>query len=141
MTRDTSTSSDVKPKLVAVLFCFILLTQSVSLIIGVNINTNDKSQDELSRPNVIFENSFTVNTVHVAGSPDWISFDMNNDPGTPAEAHVTVSDTLGLRVVADFYGFWDENVTLNNTLLYDRPKVPGTSFIQEPGLPNSPVFS
>ena len=45
----------------------------------------------------------------------WISFDGDTTPaGTPAEAHVTVSDTTGITIVADFYGFWRDEIEINS---------------------------
>ena len=90
--------------------------------------TDNESQEKVKRPKIKYESSFDVTTVPVLGRADWISFDTNKAPGTPAKAYVTVSDTLGLRVVADFFGFWDKNVTLNNTLLFDRPEIPDTYY-------------
>lgn len=138
-----SVSSKSVLKMVALFVTVILFTQSVAIIEGVISPSNSESREEVRRPTTKYESSFDVTPVPVAESPDWISFDDNStDPGTPAEAHVTLTDTLGLRVVADFYGFWDRNITLNNeTFLYDRPEIPGASYMTISGKPELPRFT
>jgi hypothetical protein len=66
----------------------------------------------------------------------WIAFD-SSAPGTPAKAHVSVSDTSGIIVVADFHGFWRSNSTVNGTE-FDSLEMPGTGSLQSPGLPILP---
>jgi hypothetical protein len=66
----------------------------------------------------------------------WIAFD-SSAPGTPAKAHVSVSDTSGIIIVADFHGFWKNNSTVNGTE-FDSLEMPGTGSIQSPGLPILP---
>lgn len=68
----------------------------------------------------------------------WIAFD-SSASGTPAKAHVSVSDTSGIIVVADFYGFWRSNSTVNGTE-FDSLEMPGTGSIQSPGLPILPCL-
>ncbi|MHA1963504.1 MAG: C25 family cysteine peptidase [Candidatus Thorarchaeota archaeon] len=74
----------------------------------------------------------------LAQGGNWISFD-SSSPGTPAEAHVTVSDTSGITIVADFHGFWRNNYTIN-TILYDDLEMPGAGSMQEPGRPMLPLL-
>ncbi|MFX1440791.1 MAG: C25 family cysteine peptidase [Promethearchaeota archaeon] len=69
----------------------------------------------------------------------WVSFD-SSPPGTPAETHVTVSDTTGITIVADFYGFWRSNFTINGTK-YDKLDMPGATSIQVPGAPVLPCLT
>jgi hypothetical protein len=45
-----------------------------------------------------------MNTI-ISQTGTWISF-ATNETGVPAEAHVIVSDTTGITIVADFHGFW-----------------------------------
>ncbi len=68
----------------------------------------------------------------------WVSFD-SSAPGTPAEAHVTISDTSGITIVADFHGFWRGKNTINGTV-YDDLEMPGASSIQSPGAPVLPCL-
>ncbi|MHA2359775.1 MAG: C25 family cysteine peptidase, partial [Candidatus Thorarchaeota archaeon] len=68
----------------------------------------------------------------------WVSFDSPaSTPGTPAKAHVTVSDTSGITIVADFHGFWRSN-HLDNTIVYDDLQMPGASSMKVPGIPILP---
>jgi hypothetical protein len=69
----------------------------------------------------------------------WVSFD-STAPGTPAEAHVIISDTTGITIVADFYGFWRGSYSINGTP-YDDLGMPGASLIREPGVPMLPVLT
>ena len=70
---------------------------------------------------------------------NWISFD-SSPAGTPAETSVTVSDTSGITIVADFHGFWRNNVTINGTF-YDDLDMPGATSIHDVGKPMLPVLS
>ncbi len=72
----------------------------------------------------------------LAQSGLWISFD-SSAPGTPVETHVTISDTSGITIVADFHGFWRSNCTLNTTAYYELD-MPGASSMREPGAPMLP---
>jgi hypothetical protein len=67
----------------------------------------------------------------------WFSFDSSSN-GTPAQIHVTVSDTSGITIVADFYGFWRRDYVLNSTTSYDELEIPGTSSMHEIGRPMLP---
>jgi hypothetical protein len=69
----------------------------------------------------------------------WVSFD-SEAPGTPAEANVIISDTTGITIVADFYGFWMDNYRIGATS-YDDIKMPGTSPISIPGKPSLPILA
>jgi hypothetical protein len=71
-----------------------------------------------------------------AQSSTWIAFD-TAPPGSPAEVHMTVSDTTGITIVADFHGFWRENYTINGTE-YDDLEMPGAYSMNDPGNPKLP---
>jgi len=79
-----------------------------------------------------------VKSVLTEDGSTWVSFD-SSPPGTPAEAHVTVSDTSGLTIVADFHGFWRTDHTSNGTG-YDYLDMPGASSTQAPGSPVLPCL-
>ncbi|MFX1559832.1 MAG: C25 family cysteine peptidase [Promethearchaeota archaeon] len=72
----------------------------------------------------------------------WVSFDGNiTPPGTPTKACATVSDTTGLTVAANFFGFWrdSQNSTVDGQV-YDTLKMPGASNIHQPGKPMVPML-
>ncbi|MFW9798212.1 MAG: C25 family cysteine peptidase [Candidatus Thorarchaeota archaeon] len=81
---------------------------------------------------------FEVSQV-LAQSRVWYAYD-NSTPGTPAEAHVTISDTTGITIIADFYGFWRRNVTIDGNT-YDALDMPGTTLNHENATPMVPVLS
>jgi hypothetical protein len=68
----------------------------------------------------------------------WVAFD-SSAPGTPAEVHVTISDTSGITIVADFHGFWRNNITIDETE-YDNLVMPGSTSIHEAGKPMLPLL-
>jgi hypothetical protein len=68
----------------------------------------------------------------------WVYFD-SSAQGTPAEAHVTVSDTSGITIVADFHGFW-RSIRNISGILYDDLEMPGASSINEHGKPMLPCL-
>ncbi len=69
----------------------------------------------------------------------WVYF-VAETPGTPADAQITISDTTGITIVANFHGFWRGNTTIDGTL-YDVIKMPGADSISEPGKPMLPVLT
>lgn len=69
---------------------------------------------------------------------EWIYFD-STAAGTPAEVHVTVSDTSGITIVADFHGFWKRNKTING-LDYDILEMPGANSRKISGAPMLPCM-
>ncbi|MFW9965247.1 MAG: C25 family cysteine peptidase [Candidatus Sifarchaeia archaeon] len=128
-------------KVIAILLAVVLGFHSVIIIDGTIQSSQDESVELPVRSTNNRASSFDVITVPVAGSDDWVSFDTSKEPGTAAEAHVTLSDTMGLRIIADFFGFWNKTTTLNNTMKYNRLEIPGTSDIQVPGKPELPMLT
>ncbi|MFX1369236.1 MAG: C25 family cysteine peptidase, partial [Promethearchaeota archaeon] len=83
---------------------------------------------------------FEVTTVSTAEGT-WVSFNPDDDPGTPAEAHVIVSDTMGLTVIADISGYWKDNKTQiidATSYSFDTIHVPGMHPIRTSGTPDLP---
>lgn len=79
---------------------------------------------------------FDVKSVLTEDGSTWVFYDAN-PPGTSAEAHVTLSDTTGLTVVADFHGFWKGNSTVNGTT-YDTIVMPQLGSTVNDGKPTLP---
>ena len=98
----------------------------------------DSNDDEIQNCEPCIEDQLrpcnieSVNT----GSGIWVTPD-SSIPGTPAEAHVTISDTSGITIVADFHGFWRNNYTINETV-YDDLDMPGATPIRGVGKPMVP---
>ncbi|MGY5860435.1 MAG: C25 family cysteine peptidase, partial [Candidatus Thorarchaeota archaeon] len=68
----------------------------------------------------------------------WITADSSLE-GTSAEAHVTVSDTSGITIVADFHGFWLDNRTIDSASYYVL-NMPGATSLREYGKPELPCL-
>ncbi|MGY5879662.1 MAG: C25 family cysteine peptidase, partial [Candidatus Thorarchaeota archaeon] len=68
----------------------------------------------------------------------WKSFNDNYPVGTPARAYVAVSDTAGITVVADIYGFWKGEETIYNGSIFDTVTIPGMTTSGEVGKPVLP---
>jgi len=134
----TLNRSELSLKLTTIIVAAMIVISSVAIIkVGIKVRTEFKSEHES-----IYQSYQTrlceVETNYSQAIP-WVHFD-STDPGTPAEAQVTVSDTTGITVVADFHGFWRSNYT-NGTSAYDEVNMPGTSSNHEPGEPMIPILT
>ncbi len=122
---------------IAVAVTAMILISSIAII---NIATTGRSENT-TKSNIVNQ-PYQIHPCKVtsilADGGVWISFD-STVPGTPAEAHVTISDTSGITVVADFHGFWRNNNTVNGTM-FDGLEMPGAGSIQSPGLPVLPCL-
>ena len=121
----------------AVAIITMIITSSAA-ILRVMVGTDseyiaDSGPDFQSFPN----RPCDVNTI-LSQAGTWVSFD-SAAPGTPAEAHVTISDTTGITIVADFHGFWRSNYTYSATQ-YDDLEMPGATNLLEPGIPMLPCL-
>ncbi|MFW9849144.1 MAG: C25 family cysteine peptidase [Candidatus Thorarchaeota archaeon] len=126
--------------LTATAICIIILLVAQAFVfvdvIGRDLDTQQADSTKWTSSEYV--SSFDVTPVPVAGGPDWYSYDTSIDPGKAADVHVTLSDTSGIRVVANFFGYWDEDIILNLTAEYDRPYIPGTKYMQIEGKPELP---
>ncbi|MHA1614623.1 MAG: C25 family cysteine peptidase [Candidatus Thorarchaeota archaeon] len=124
-------------KIIAIGITVMLVTTSVAFMkVMVNNGSLNGSESTPEKPTFQKRPCDVKSVLTQAGT--WISFD-SSSPGTPAEAHVTISDTSGITIVADFHGFWRDNHTINGTV-YDDPKIPGASSINEYGKPMLPCL-
>ncbi len=122
-------------KLIAVAVSVMMVISSVA-IIEVIVRESPANGAELNSIYQSYQSRHCeVKTVLSQAIP-WVSFD-STAPGTPAEAHVTVSDTTGITIVADFHGFWRNIFTINGTG-YDDLEMPGAYSINDPGKPKLP---
>jgi len=104
---------------------------SVTLVNGISETPEDKTQFEYpTQP-------CNVRSV-ITETGTWVSFD-SSTPGTPAESHVTISDTSGITIVIDFHGFWRNNCSINGTE-YDDLDMPGATLMRETGKPMLPCL-
>jgi len=129
--------SELYLKIVAIGITVMLVTSSVAFMsVMVNMGSLDGSETIPEKTSFQKRPCDVKSVLTQAGT--WISFD-SSSPGTPAEAHVTISDTSGITIVADFHGFWRNNHTINGTV-YDDPEMPGASSMQVPGAPMLPCL-
>ncbi len=111
----------------------IMIVISSALILNMTLpGPSDSGTDESG----FDSGQFTVESVTLEDGSIWVLYD-TNPPGTPSEAYVSVSDTTGLTIIADFHGFWRGNTTLNGTL-FDTISVPEMGSVVDDGKPALP---
>jgi len=114
-----------------------MLVITSAVMLDVSITAKPLNTSETGNLNRLYKNRRChVESVLTADGSTWVSFD-SSPPGTPAEAHVTISDTSGITIVGDFHGFWRTKVTINGTE-YDDLTMPGASSIDDTGKPVLP---
>jgi hypothetical protein len=123
-------------KFTAVAVAGLILVSSSGAIIEIMTNATPEDEANLSPLNQSFQSRPCEVRSVLAQAGLWIGFD-SSAPGTPAETHVTISDTTGITIVADFYGFWNSSRTINTTV-YNELDMPGASSMREPGSPMLP---
>ncbi|MFW9889283.1 MAG: C25 family cysteine peptidase, partial [Candidatus Thorarchaeota archaeon] len=125
-------------KFTAVAVAGLILVSSSGAIFEVMTNVAPEYEADQSSVNQTFlSRPCEVRSV-LAQAGLWVGFD-SSTPGTPAETHVTISDTSGITIVADFYGFWNSSRTINATT-YHELDMPGASSMREPGAPMLPTL-
>lgn len=127
-------------KIIALGFAFMIMTSSVS-VTNLLINYQSIENSEISTERGYQTRLCEVKTI-LADEGTWISLDGDtSDAGTETHAFVTVSDTTGLTIVADFYGFWRDTINDSVTgILFDMLDMPGGSNIFETGKPMTPML-
>ncbi|MFX1482263.1 MAG: C25 family cysteine peptidase [Promethearchaeota archaeon] len=123
-------------KITAILVAIMIVISFTTLIRGIPRKSMDETKP--NGTNQSFENQRFSSSSITAQSGLWIPLDSSPD-GSPTETHVTISDTTGLTIVADFHGFWRGNYTSNVTE-YDDIMMPGTGNLQDPGNPKLPCL-
>jgi hypothetical protein len=127
-------------KLTAIVLAVLMVTSSLTMIQSRTWSSPQETTNASNKVPPPQERSFRVNSLQT-GDSTWVSFDSSLS-GTPAEAHMTLVDQLGLTLVADFYGFWKSNKTvrLNETTVevFDTVDIPGTSQTVDIGMPELP---
>ncbi|MFW9943818.1 MAG: C25 family cysteine peptidase, partial [Candidatus Sifarchaeia archaeon] len=114
-----------------------MLVISSTAMIGMFVTDESVDTSGTGNVNTLYQSRpFEVNSVPTADGSTWEAFDAR-PPGTPAEVHVTISDTSGITIVADIHGFWRISNATDPTD-YDDLEIPGARFIQEPGAPMLP---
>ena len=122
-------------KSIALLFAAIILFSPITVFDFRNTDNEQKPEIMSNQDQTFTSTSFEGKTV-ITEEGTWESFD-SADPGTPAEAHVTIADTSGLTVVVDFHGFWRQDVTIDEDSYYNL-MMPGVNSIRVPGQPMLP---
>lgn len=129
-------------RLSAIAISWIILTSSFTMVSSLLFFADEQRISTSHANNGQVESSFQIGSPIVENGYTWWPFDDSVDAGTPAEAHITLSDQLGLTLVADFYGFWESNrsVQINETYseYYDTVDIPGTSQTVDIGMPELP---
>ncbi|MFW9837563.1 MAG: NosD domain-containing protein [Candidatus Thorarchaeota archaeon] len=151
MKRVSWTRKKVLLNIVVVAVAAMFVISSASSVSMIDV-TNDTGPDIVGESSLERDSDFgfvnepyevrpcEVRTVLAQGGV-WVSLDGGATPaGTPAEVHVTTSDTTGITIVADFYGFWKRTVTIEGNT-YDFLEMPGATYSREPGAPMVPLLS
>ncbi|MHA1492401.1 MAG: C25 family cysteine peptidase [Candidatus Thorarchaeota archaeon] len=129
--------NEISLKVAAITIATMILISSM-VMMGLNIITVPENNPESSFVNQPFQSRpCNVNSILAQGG-EWISFD-STPAGTPAETHVTISDTSGITIVADSHGFWRGNKTIDGSE-YDTLDMPGATSTNEPGTPMLPLL-
>ncbi|MGY5873243.1 MAG: C25 family cysteine peptidase [Candidatus Thorarchaeota archaeon] len=121
-------------KIAALGIVIMLVTPSLAMF-DVVIQMNSAENGRSSNMTNSIPNSIVDVRPILTEDGTWIPLDGNITPGSKAEAHVTVSDTTGITIVADFPGFWKG---VDNYTLRDSLDMPGTTTTQEIGKPQLP---
>jgi len=132
------TRKKIALKPVAFVIASLIFVSSVTAI-EIMVKTNSEEMKNSSFSEHSFENQYFATKSVPTEDGVWESFD-SAAPGTPAEVHVTISDTTGLTIVVDFHGFWRKTVTIDETS-YNYIDMPGTGAILDPGKPMLPRLS
>jgi len=114
--------NDIFRKCIAITLAVLMVVSTVATASVMIIAENSTNSEFKPVSNLSQRNPCKVSSV-LSDEGLWISFDSSSVAST-AEAHVTVSDTSGITIAADFHGFWQDNVTLNGTI-YDTIDMPG----------------
>ena len=122
-------------KIMTLVFTFIIIASSFTVCSDILETGMIPITNEFEKIDYQLEPCEVKTIITEAGT--WVSFD-TAAVGTPAEVHVTVSDTSGITIVADFHGFWRNNYTFNTTLSFDNLEMPDVCPMQEPGKPMVP---
>jgi hypothetical protein len=128
---------EISLKLAAVVLAAMIIISSATMI-RIMIRTTPESNTRSTLTDHSFQSRTCKATAVLAQEGIWITADSSME-GTPSEAHVTVSDTSGITIVADFHGFWLDNITIDSTSYYDL-EMPGASSIQAYGIPVLPCL-
>ncbi|MGY5865123.1 MAG: C25 family cysteine peptidase [Candidatus Thorarchaeota archaeon] len=125
-------------KFTALVVTFMLFI-STTTVFDISI-TNSSQADNESK--IIEYNSypscpFEVSSI-VTEDGTWMSYNPNYPAGTPAQAYVAVSDTIGITLVLDVYGFWKGEETIYNGSIFDTATIPGSSNTFSKGEPKLP---
>ena len=141
MKKTNLTQKEFSLKLVAAIVSAMIVMSSVSMI-GVIIRTPPEDEGEFDYLSQSYQTRPCKVSTVLAQEGNWVSLDGNTTPpGTPAEVHILVSDTSGITLVADFYGYWRRNSGIDNTTVYDELIMPGTTSIKDPGKPSLPCLA
>ena len=128
--------SESYQKIIAIGITFIIITSSLA------VASITFSSDVSEIAETVEAGEYPTRPCNIRSIPteigDWVSFDYSSI-GSPAEAHVTISDTSGITIVADFHGFWRSNCTVEGAE-YDNLEMPGATSLRVPGNPRLPCL-
>ncbi|MHA1908027.1 MAG: C25 family cysteine peptidase, partial [Candidatus Thorarchaeota archaeon] len=126
-------------KVITVFSILILLTSCLvlidSIVYSIIDESNQKEVDSEYSPSQFVQ----LKPYKLNASTGWRPFQLS-PIGSPGDAHLTISDTMGLSVVADCYGYFWRNVTTTE-YNYTTLTVPGFGSISDPGYPDLPQFT
>ncbi|MGY5858337.1 MAG: C25 family cysteine peptidase [Candidatus Thorarchaeota archaeon] len=128
---------EISLKIAAVVIAAMIAISSVVAIDIMRIDFAERYTDQEISEHSDSTRPFQVNPVLSQGG-DWVPL-KSNVSGTPAETHVTISDTSGITIVADFHGFWRNNVIYDGTQ-YDDIEMPGVGAMSDTGTPKLPCL-
>ncbi|MHA2211496.1 MAG: C25 family peptidase propeptide domain-containing protein, partial [Candidatus Thorarchaeota archaeon] len=124
-------------KIVAVAFAAIIFISSTTMIEVMTLASPENAAGPSSIHQSFQSRRSQANSI-ISQAGTWVTID-SSAPGTPAEAHVTISDTSGITIVADFRGFWRSTYTIDSTD-YDDLEMPGASSLHAYGKPMLPCL-
>jgi hypothetical protein len=141
MVKGKMNRSLLSSKSLAIGLILIIVIPSIS-IVEIMLTQTNEDNNRIEAPSEHTTNyAYQKRAIQISSilseNGNWISFDNNTTPsGTPAEAHATISDTSGVTIVADFYGYWRNEYTT----MYDELDMPGTSSLHDYGKPMLPCL-
>ena len=131
----------IRLKFTAIVFSTMIII-STSMMFGVLIQNNRETESDNYSSCVSYQTRPCKVKTIVSEEGEWVSFDYGETAdGTPTEAFVTVSDTTGLTIVANFYGFWRSTENSSTDFqFYDHLDMPGGSNMFQTGKPMTPML-
>ncbi|MFW9835557.1 MAG: C25 family peptidase propeptide domain-containing protein, partial [Candidatus Thorarchaeota archaeon] len=131
----------LKIAVIAIAAMFLISSASPTALVEYPNGTGFVTEEEHGLVKDTYEDRPCIVKSIPAEGGDWVSLDGNaTPPGTPAKGCVIVSDTTGITIVVDFYGFWRNAIGINGST-YDDIVMPGATQNHENATPMLPMLS